>query len=29
MSQGIRKADQMAKQAARFQDPEQVMTLEL
>ena len=29
VSQGIRKADQMAKQAARFQDPEQVMTLEL
>ena len=29
MSQGIRKADEMAKQAARFQDPEQVMTLVL
>lgn len=29
MSQGIRKADEMAKQAICFQDPEQVMTLVL
>ena len=29
VSQGMRKADQMAKQAAGFQDPEHVMTLVL
>ena len=29
VNQGISKVDQMAKRAARFQDPEQVMTIVL